>query len=440
MIVRTQLKNNILINYLKIYNYIAERRLERQDLPEKYMHAHLVTVLSTGLLMWAYAIVAWTTMSSPIPGIVGVIASITHLLSPLLYRRSNNYFLFSNIFIGSGLLHQGTFAFYTGGFDSNILIWMGILPMIGGVIAGRKSVILWAILSTVTVLSFLSLKLSGFHFPFVISDQGQVISQGLILFGWIFLSTIIIWVHVLLVEQNSSKLEDSRQRTQNLINILTHDISTPLTVIALKLNYLIKTPLNETQLSSVARAFKATERVIQITESIKELRLTELGKKEITYAEIDLRELVLELKENNAEILDQKNIRLNWSVSSEINSFVSSRSLILNQILGNLLSNAIKYSLPKGEIRLRISNAEGGVQFLLEDSGMGIPKDMRENIFEANLSRSCPGTNGEVGTGFGLPIVKGCVDRLHGRISFETKTSREGPPGTRFKLFLPGQN
>jgi signal transduction histidine kinase len=248
---------------------------------------------------------------------------------------------------------------------------------------------------------------------------------------------VIIWVHVLLVEQNSSKLEDSRQRTQNLINVLSHDISTPLTVISVKLNHLIKTPLSELQLNSVARAYKATERVIQITESIKELRLTELGKKEITYGDIDLREMILELKEIFADRLDQKNIRFNWSVSSEVYSFISSRSLILNQILGNLLSNAIKFSTPGSEIRLRISKLDHGIQFLLEDSGLGIPKDMRENIFEANLSRSCVGTNGEVGTGFGLPIVKGCVDRLNGKIAFETKTSHEGPPGTRFKLFFP---
>lgn len=401
------------------------------------MHSHLVSVLSTGLLMWAYAFVGLYTMTSPIPGIVGVLASLTHLLSPLLYRKSNNYFLFSNIFIASGLIHQSTFAFYTGGFDSNILIWLGILPMISGVTAGRRGAILWAFITSATVLGFFMLKFSGFHFPFAISEAGQVTSQALILFGWIFLSTVIIWVYVLLVEQNSTKLEDSRQRTQNLINVLSHDISTPLTVIAVKLNHLIKTPLSELQLNSAARAYKATERVIQITESIKELRLTELGKKEITYGDIDLREMILELKEIFADRLDQKNIRFNWSVSSEVYSFVSSRSLLLNQILGNLLSNAIKFSTPGTEIRLRISKVSGGIQFLIEDSGMGIPKDMRENIFEANLSRSCVGTNGEVGTGFGLPIVRGCVDRLNGKISFDTKTSHEGPPGTRFKLIFP---
>lgn len=431
------MKNTILNTYLSLFAFIAKKRLEKHDLHERYIHTHLVSVLSTGLLMWGYALVACLTMTSPVPGIVGVVASIIHLLSPLCFRRSNNYFFISNICIFSGLIHQGTFAFYTGGFDSNIFIWLGILPMISGVIAGRKGALLWAGITSVCVLFFFILKLNDYHFPFVISELGQTISQALILFGWIFLSTVIIWVHVLLVEQNSAKLEDSRQRTQNLVNVLSHDISTPLTVIAVKLNHLLRTPLNEFQFNAVGRAYKATERVIQITESIKELRLTELGKKEITYNEIDLRDLILELKEINADKLDQKNIRFNWSVSSEIHSFVCSRSLLLNQILGNLLTNAIKFSSTGSEIRLRVSRIDSGVQFLMEDSGMGIPKDMREHIFEANLSRSCLGTNGELGTGFGLPIVKGCVDRLNGKISFETKTSLEGPPGTRFKLIFP---
>ena len=430
------MKSNILLNYLRIYRYIAQERIEKKDLPERFIHAHLVSVLSTGLLMWAYAILAWFTMSSKIPGIVGVAASSIHLLSPLLYRFSNKYFLYSNIFIATGLVHQGTFAFYTGGFDSNILIWLGILPMISGVISGRRGAILWASITTAVVFLFLLLKLNGYYFPIAISDLGHVISQILILFGWIFLSTIIIWVYVLLVEQNSNKLKDSQKRTQNLISILSHDISNPLTIIVFKLKFLSKTSLNEVQLKLVGEAHKATERVIRITENIKELRLTELRKEEIPYGVIDLKDLVLELKENDSEMLDQKNIRFNWSISEEINSFISSRSVI-NQILSNLFSNAIKYSSRGGEIRLNISKCEQGVQFIMQDNGVGISEDMRENIFEASLSKSCPGTEGEMGTGFGLPIVKGCVEMLNGTISFVSKTTLEGPTGTSFKLVLP---
>ena len=148
------MKNIVLSTYLSLFAFVAKNRLEKNDLHERYIHTHLVSVLSTGLLMWAYALVACFTMSSPIPGIVGVVASIVHLLSPLCFRRSNNYFFISNICILSGLIHQGTFAFYTGGFDSNIFIWLGILPMISGVIAGRKGALVWAGITFSCVLFF----------------------------------------------------------------------------------------------------------------------------------------------------------------------------------------------------------------------------------------------------------------------------------------------
>ena len=433
---RSFLKDIILFNYFRMYYFIAERRIEEKDLSERHIHTHLITVFSTGLLMWAYAILAILTISSPIPGIVGVLASLVHLLSPLMYRYSNNYFLLSNVFIASGLCHQGTFAFYTGGFDSNILIWFGILPMISGVIAGKKGAKVWALVTTSIVIIFFIMKLSGFNFPYNISEIGKIISQGLILFGLIFLSTVIILIYLLLEEQNFNKLIKSRKRTQDLINILSHDISSPLTIIVLKLKYLTMSSLDEMQLKLVDEAYKATERVINISESIKELRLTELRKKVITRSQIDLQDLLLQLEENHSEVLEQKNITFIGSISTEISSFISNRG-VLDQILDNLLSNSIKYSSVGGEVRLKISKRKLGIEFVMEDDGIGIPEDMRTNIFEASLSRSCPGTIGELGTGFGLPIVKGCVDMLNGTITFESKTADEGKTGTSFKLFFP---
>ena len=147
--------------------------------------------------------------------------------------------------------------------------------------------------------------------------------------------------------------------------------------------------------------------------------------------------MILELKDIFSEKFEHKNLKFHWSVGSEVYSFSSSKSLLLHQILGNLLSNAVKFSERGNEIRLRVSRVENFIQFIIEDSGLGIPSDMRETVFEASLSRSSMGTDGEIGTGFGLPIVKGCVDRLGGKISFETRTASEGPSGTRFKLLFP---
>lgn len=422
--------------YIRLFEMISSK-CACTDLPERYLHAHLVSVITTGILMWSYAFLAYFTISSPVPGIVGFTASTVHLLSPLLYRRSSNYLFNTSVMLGSGMAHQCTFAYYTGGFDSNILIWLGILPMLGGVMAGRRGTILWSIITTVGIFVFFVLKLAEFQFPILISQKGMMIAQGLILFGWIFIATCVIWAYIFMVEENAAKLEHSKKKTQNLINVLSHDISTPLTVISSKINLLLKSSLNEAQLNAAAKAYKACERLNQITESVRDMRLNDLGKKEMILSEVNVRDLIIELKDIFSEKLEQKNLRLNWSVASDVYNFYSSRSLLLNQILGNLLSNSIKFSPANSEIRLRVSKVDNAIQFLLEDSGMGISPDMRENVFEANLSRTSLGTEGELGTGFGLPIVKNCMDRLGGKISFITKTSEEGPSGTRFKLSFP---
>ena len=387
--------------------------------------------------MWSYAILAYLTITSPVPGIVGFAASFVHLFSPLLYKVSKNTLLNTSVMLGAGMIHQCTFAFYTGGFESNILIWLGILPMLAGVMAGRRGTIYWSIITTAGILAFMLLKISGYICPVMISDTGLMIAQGLILFGWIFIATCVIWFYIYMVELNANVLEEARKKTQNLINILSHDITTPLQVISSKLNFLLKSVQTESQLNATAKAFKASERLLQITESVRDMRLNDLGKKELTIADVNVRDLVIELKEIFAEKMEQKNLRFNWSVASDIYTFQSSRSLLLNQILGNLLSNSIKFSPANNEIRLRVSQVDNSIQFLLEDSGVGISSDMRENLFEANFSKSSLGTQGEWGTGFGLPIVKNCVDRLGGKISFITKTSEEGTSGTRFKLNFP---
>ena len=147
--------NLFLRAYKGLYQFVARDRIEKKDLPERYIHTHLVCVLATGILMWSYALVAYFTISDPIPGIVGFIASAVHLLSPLLYRLNNNKFLNTNIFLASGIVHQATFGFYCGGFESNIIVWFGILPMLAGLICGRKGIITWLTISTFVLIGFL---------------------------------------------------------------------------------------------------------------------------------------------------------------------------------------------------------------------------------------------------------------------------------------------
>ncbi len=443
------IKDRILRIYFSIYMFVSKVRLEKKDTAERFIHTHLVSVLSTGILMWGYAILAYFTIDHPAPTYIGFISSIIHLLSPLMYRFSNNHLLNSSVFIGSGLCHQLAFAFYTGGFDSNIIIWLGILPMLAGVISGRVGTIIWSILTSLFVLTLFILKLNGFEAPNLISENGRIISQAMIAFGWIFISTVVIWVYVLLDEIHSEELEVKNQSIQNLVFILAHDISNHLMVVISRIilaqrrigfnsdKSKIELPLTEKE--NIDRVLKAARSIEAIVENVKDLYSTELGKKEIPIESIELQEVLDEIKENFHDKLAYKNIDLQIRSPLEKVFFDCNRSLLIHQILGNLISNAIKFSKESDKIALIGESESSLVKICISDNGIGIPKSIREKLFDLHSHTSRKGTLGEVGTGFGLPIVKVYVEKLGGKISFESKTVEDNTSntGTKFIITFP---
>lgn len=101
------------------------------------------------------------------------------------------------------------------------------------------------------------------------------------------------------------------------------------------------------------------------------------------------------------------------------------------QILSNLIANALDAMPQGGQIRLQTAAKAGGVEFSIEDNGVGIPQENMNRIFDAFFT-----TKTDVGTGLGLWVVKDLVDKRGGTISVESRIS--GPHrGTRFIVFVP---
>lgn len=422
--------------YMGFYHFVAKKRLSKKDLEPRSIHSLLVCVLSTGILMWAYALLAYMTISHPLPGIVGIVASVIHFLSPLLFRLTNRLDVVTNIFLGAGIIHQATFGFFCGGFHSNIIIWFGILPLLAGVVRGKKGIITWLVISTIVVLSFAILEMMSFPFPFLISSNGLLISQALVTFGWIFVAAIVVWVFLLLVEMHQKEIEDKKEGIQNLICVITHDISTPLTVVIAKSNSLKNEKLSETAQVSVGKISKASYNIADIVNNVRNLYATELGKNMIEIQDVEVLKLLGELKDNFTDKMEAKSISLN--IRSQMSSCLirANGELLLHQILGNLLSNAIKFSPEKSEIVIEVEKRECAVVISIKDSGVGIPKELLPKLFDMRGRTSRRGTSGEEGTGFGLPIVKTYVEKLNGKIEVISQSSEDHTlaSGTTFIL------
>lgn len=422
--------------YFLLYDFVAKNRRAAKDLDERHIHTHLVIVLSTGLLMWGYAVVAHMTINHPTPAIVGYIASLVHLFSPLLFRINRNAFLNANILIGAGLLHQSTFAFYTGGFTSNILIWFGILPMLGGVIAGRKGALLWAFLTTAVTAIYLSLYLGDYSFPNEITHTGFLISQAFLSFGWIFLSGIIIWVYVLLVERNEQILEEKNLNIQNLVHILSHDICNPLAVTKMRLDLLLKkNEITPEIKASLEKALNGVLNISEIVDNVRQMYALEHGKLKMDMEKVCVFSLWRHLNTVFEDKLKQKSLTLEYDGPEQNELLVlANDSGLRHQVMSNLMSNAIKFSPEGSRIKLSVKENENGtVSIALKDQGFGMPAELQAKIFDIKSKTTREGTNGEAGTGFGMPIVKTYVDKIGAKIFVESRTIDQGEDhGTSF--------
>jgi signal transduction histidine kinase len=103
------------------------------------------------------------------------------------------------------------------------------------------------------------------------------------------------------------------------------------------------------------------------------------------------------------------------------------------QVLTNLLSNAAKFSPPQSEVTVAAERRGAEVRVSVCDHGPGIPQEFRERIFQRFAQADSSSTRQREGTGLGLSISKAIIERMNGRIGFETQ---EGV-GTTFFIDLP---
>lgn len=428
--------------YFRLYFYVAQERLKKNDIDSREIHTHLVVVLSTGVLMWAYAFVAFFCINSPIPGIIGFTCALTHLLSPLIFKITNRSIIATNVLLTAGIIHQATFAFFSGGFDSNIIIWFGILPMIGGVISGRKGGLTWLVLTLFVALIYFVLQLSGFEFPYLISKQGRVLSQALLVFGWIFLSSTIVIVYAELRRNTEDLLHQQSKKIDDLFRVLFHDLANPLGRIAIGLSIAKRNLPDGENNRGLEIAKLASDSMMEITQNIRKMYAVSKGKANVDLIHTHLNVAVSYIMKVYASELDKKKIKLTYHFEkNEGLQLLVEPVSFNNQVLGNIISNAIKFSPHNSEIIITaypVTQDTFAVE--IKDNGIGMPQILIGQLFDLNKKTSRPGTNGESGTGFGMHIMKSFVEMYGGELQIESMEAKADiPSGTTIKIILKGE-
>lgn len=424
----------IIAIYLHFFHFISKERMEKKDTQPRRIHYHLLATISTAPLMWGYAICAHLTIASSIPYIVGYTTAIVHLLSPILFKFTSNVLFVSLCMLIPGFTHQGTYSFFTGGFSSNILIWYGIIPMLAGVIEGYRGTVITSIMVTIIAGVFFYLEFIGFNFPDLITEKGRLFSHFSLVFGWIGVSTGLMFMFNKLTDSYEQNLTEQKNKTDTLLKILLHDISNSVQIIYNANQLLRGRSSGEMELMIQDKITNSSHHLIDVINSVKDMHVLETEKREMKLEKIDPYTSITKVSKMLDSKLKSKNISL-YINNTDCFALCDQR-ILENQILTNILTNCIKFTPKDKSIYCDIYPLEQDyITIKITDEGIGIPQDILENLFNPQAHTHRPGTNKEKGTGFGMIIMKAMTEKMNGKIDIISDTKGQ-KTGTQFKLYL----
>ncbi len=249
------------------------------------------------------------------------------------------------------------------------------------------------------------------------------------------------------LEEIANDLEVANKYKSEFLANMSHELRTPLNSILI-LSQLLATNkegnLDEKQVEFVSTIHTSGSDLLEIINDILDLSKVESGKMELNLGEMYLEEMVHPMERLFGQIAENKGLEFKIVISEDVPESILTDEQRVQQILKNLLSNAFKFT-QYGEVVLSISrpssdtDLKSGLQpdtavaIAISDTGMGIPSDKKEVIFEA-FKQVDGSTNRKFGgTGLGLSISREFAKFLSGELHLE---SEEGM-GTVFTLYLP---
>ncbi len=216
-------------------------------------------------------------------------------------------------------------------------------------------------------------------------------------------------------------------KSQFLAN-MSHEIRTPLNGVMGVLNLLLATNPDNEQLDLIDTGKRSAENLLTIINDVLDFSKIEAGELDLEVLNFNLRTAIAEMVELPAIQAHNKGLEIIYNIHEDIPALLKGDPGRLRQILINLISNAIKFT-EKGEIIIKVlpvSEQEGRItmRFEVSDTGIGIPQDKQEMIFEAFKQTDASTTRMYGGTGLGLSISKRLAELMGGEIGVRSESGK----------------
>lgn len=221
------------------------------------------------------------------------------------------------------------------------------------------------------------------------------------------------------------KAEESSRAKSQFLSTMSHEIRTPLNAVIGLSGLLSESNLSPRQIEFINTIKKSGESLLSIINNILDFSKIESGKLELESSEFNLRETIEVVLEVVSGANRSSQLEVMYTLDENVPKYLIGDFNRLQQVLTNIVANAYKFTA-EGEILLKVQVIREFtdslvLQFKVFDTGIGIPKDKIDRLFQSFSQVDASSTRKYGGTGLGLVISKRLVEAMGGEISVESE-------------------
>ena len=314
--------------------------------------------------------------------------------------------------------------------DETGLFYSVIVPLVAGFTLGGWSAARWAVLTAVVAVTALLLGHAGYTMNTV--DPTPVLTKVLITLTALAMTALFSARFHAVRREALARAEAANHAKSLFLASISHEIRTPMNGVLGMTELMLteaKDPAAREQLEVIRRSGRL---LVSLIDDLLDVTKLEAQRLKLEEGPFELSTVVTDVERLFAARAREKDLALEVTLATGTATHFHGDALRLRQVLLNLVSNALKFT-ERGSVKLKVSHGPEGLTFSLEDTGIGIPKDVMPRLFSVFEQGDASTTRRFGGTGLGLALSRQLVTLMGGQLRVESVENQ----GSRFYFTLP---
>jgi signal transduction histidine kinase len=239
------------------------------------------------------------------------------------------------------------------------------------------------------------------------------------------------------LQKRARELQELDRLKSAFLANMSHELRTPLNSILGFADVMLEEldgPLTDNMNNDLSLIHKNGQHLLHLINDVLDMAKIDSGKMNLNIESFNLQDTIQEVVSITSPLASEKNLSLFIEPDSDHEVEINADKIRVRQVMINLVNNAMKFT-EKGGISIRVTREENSVLISVKDTGIGIPVDLLESVFQEFTQVDTSTTRKVGGTGLGLPISRRLIEMHSGRLWAES--SGIDGEGSTFYVFLP---